>query len=107
VEEVILLPEVIFKLNQLVNILYDEEYFGFMDTAFNYADNIYDFIYTIPKQQYKFTSNKKLGTYYCSFKANRNTTWYITFDKQEEKYIVQNITNNHSADYAYFIANIK
>jgi hypothetical protein len=107
VEEIILLPEVIFKLHNLVKVHYHEEYFGFMDTAFNYADKIYDFIYTIPKQQYKITSNKKLGTYYCSFKANRNTTWYITFDKEKERYIIQDITNNQSADYAYFIANIK
>ncbi len=106
-EEIILLPEVISKLNQLVNILYEKEYFGFIDSAFNYANNIYDFIYTIPQQRYKLTANKKLGTYYCSFKANRNTTWYITFDKQDNRYLIQDISNNHSADYAYFIATIK
>ncbi len=43
-EEIILLPEVISKLNQLVNTLYEKEYFGFIDSAFNYANNIYDFI---------------------------------------------------------------
>ena len=81
--------------------------FGFIESAFKYANNIYDFIYTIPQQRYKLTANKKLGTYYCSFKANRNTTWYITFDMQDNRYIIQDITNNHSADYAYFIATIK
>ncbi len=106
-EEVIVLPELEDKIFNLVFTLYHEEYFGFMESAYDYVDKIVDFIYTIPKQQYKFTSNKKLGAYYCSFKANRNTTWYITFDKEEERYIVQDITNNHSADHAYFIANIK
>jgi hypothetical protein len=88
VEEIILLPEVIYKLNQLVNILYEKEYFGFIDSAFNYANNIYDFIHTIPQQQHKLTANKKFGTYYCSFKANRNTTWYITFDKTDTRYLI-------------------
>jgi hypothetical protein len=87
-EEVIVLPELEDKIFKLVFTLYHEEYFGFLETTYEYIDKIVDFIYTIPKQQYKTTYNKKLGTYYCSFKANRNTTWYITFDKEEEKYIV-------------------
>lgn len=106
-EKIILLPEVINKLNELINILYQKEYFSFIEGSFSYVDNIYDFIYTIPTLRYKETANKKFGQYYCSYKANRNTTWYITFDKQDDKFIVQYITNNHTEEYPYFISKIQ
>ena len=106
-EKIILDPEVVNKLNELINILYDEEYFSFIESSFNYVDSIYDFISTIPTLPHKQTANKKFGKYYCSFKANRNTTWYITFDKLNEKFIIQYITNNHTEEYPYFISKIK
>ena len=106
-EKIIVLPEVIYQLNKLVNILYDKEYFGFVDSAFDYADSIYNFIFEIPNNPHKQASNNKLGVFYSSYKANRNTTWYISFDKEDDRYIVQNITNNHCADYAYVISIIK
>lgn len=106
-EKIILLPEVTYQLNKLVSILYEKEYFGFIDSAFDYTDFIYNFIFEIPNNSYKRASNNKLGTFYSSYKANRNTTWYILFDREDDKYVVQNITNNHSADYAYIISLIK
>jgi hypothetical protein len=106
-EKIILSPEVVGQLNLLIKILYEREYFGFMDTAHNYADNIYDFIFDIPNNPYKKSYNNKLGTYFSSYKANKNTTWYILFDTIEDRFFVQNITNNHSADYAYIISVIK
>ncbi len=102
-EKIILLPEVTDKLNRLIEILYEESYFGFIESALEYSDNIYDFIHSIPAQRCKLTSDKKYGTYYCTFKANRKTTWYISFDKQDEQYIVRYLTNNHSKDYPSFI----
>lgn len=55
----------------------------------------------------KEASNNKLGAFYSSYKANRNTTWYISFDRNEDRYVIQNITNNHSSDYAYVLSVIK
>lgn len=52
-EKVILLPEVIYQLNQLVKSLYEKEYFGFIDSALDYTDMIYDFIFSIPHNPYK------------------------------------------------------
>ncbi len=106
-EKIVLLPEVINRLNELINILYTKEYFGFIESSFSYVDNIYDFIYTVPTLPCKETSNQKFGKFYCSYKVNRNTTWYITFDKEDERYIVQYITNNHTEEYPYFISKIK
>ena len=106
-EEVIILPELEDKLFNMVSLFYEEEYFGFLVSALAYIDNIVNFIYSIPTLRYKETANNKFGEYYCSYKANRNTTWYITFDKQDDRFIVQYITNNHTEEYPYFISKIQ
>jgi len=106
-EKIILAAELISKLNNLVDILFYKEYFDFIDSAKAYVDNIYDFIYTIPTLTRKRTKNKKHGAFYCSYKPNRNTTWYITFDAEDDVYLIKNITNNHSKNYPRFIAGIK
>ncbi len=76
------------KLYNLVFTLYKKEYFGFMESAFNYVDKVIDFFYSIPSQKYKYCYNKKFGAFYCSYKANE-------------------ITNNHCGDYAYVLSLIK
>ncbi len=105
-EEVILLPSVKDKLKNLVFVLYEKEYFSFIENAENYVIAIYDFIYTIPSLKRRRTKNKKHGEYYCKYKPNKKTTWYITFDTEDDIYLVRNITNNHSKDYTRFISGI-
>ncbi|MCY7290785.1 MAG: hypothetical protein LH615_01245, partial [Ferruginibacter sp.] len=63
-EKIILLPEVIYKFNELINILYEKEYFGFIESSFNYVNDIYDFIHSLPTLNYKENANKKFGEYY-------------------------------------------
>lgn len=95
------------KLFKLVFILHSKEYFGFMDSSFEYVSKIFEFINTIPSLKYKITYNKKFGAYYAVYKANSNTTCYIIFDKIENRFFVNEITNNHCADYAYVLSIIK
>jgi hypothetical protein len=106
VAKVILLPLLEDKLFDIVFMLYNKEYFGFIESAFNYVDEIVNFIYTIPTLKHKRTKNKKHGAYYCRYKPNKNTTWYITFDIEDDLYLIKNITNNHSKDYPRFIAGL-
>ncbi len=87
------------KLIELVDILYYEEYFGFRKDAIEYVKDIYRFIYSIPKQRHKKAKNSEFGYFYCQYKYNRQTTYYIFFDKEADLYFVRHITNNHSADY--------
>ena len=91
-----------FKLiiHELILILYKNEYFGFEDSAINYAHKIYDFIFenidkptTKNNFQPKF---KKHGENYLKYKANNRTTWYIFFAEKDGKYLVNYIINNHS-----------
>lgn len=105
-EEVVIMPELTDKLNEIIRLLYVKEYFGFLDSAFEYGDKIYDFIYTIPSRKAKSTKDSKYGEYYCSYKPNQNTTWYLIFDKEDNRYLIRDITNNHSPDYDRFISQI-
>ncbi len=103
--KVIILPEVTDKLNELIEILFKEGYFGFKDSAVKYVISIHSFIQSIPQQKRKPTINDRLGSFYCKYKANQHTTWYICFDVKNETYLVKNIFNNHSWEYPYFIQN--
>jgi hypothetical protein len=102
--KIILDDLVILKLKELGEILYEDEYFGFVEDALEYADSLKEFIYTIPDLKHKRTSYTKYGSYYCKYKHNHKTTWYITFDVDDDTYLILNITNNHSADYPKFIS---
>jgi hypothetical protein len=105
--EIILASDLENKLYNLVFTLHTKEYFGFIESAFDYVNKIIAFTYTIPSLKYKATYNKKFGAYYISYKANNNTTWYLIFDRQGDRFFINEITNNHSADYAYIISIIK
>jgi hypothetical protein len=102
-EKIVILPALENKLFDLIFILYDKEYFGFPENALAYVDNIIDFIYSIPTLRYKKTKNSKYGTYYCSYKPNRSTTWFICFDFEDKTYLIKNITNNHTKEYTQII----
>ena len=106
-EKVIISPFVVNKLESLILVLFENEYFGFMESAMDYVDNIYDFILSIPSQKKKRTKKTKFGNWYCSYKANSKTTYFITFDYENDVYLIKNITNNHSRDYPAFIKGIK
>jgi hypothetical protein len=72
-QEVIILPELDDALFELVELFYGNAYFGFLDSATAYVDDIYNFIYTIPSLAKKQTHNNRYGNFYCSYKANSNT----------------------------------
>ena len=103
-EEIILDDLVKLQLRELALTLFNEEYFGFVTDAEDYVNIIVDFIFTIPTIKHKQTSFTKYGSYYCKYKHNSKTTWYIVFDVQDDVYLIKFITNNHSADYPKFIS---
>jgi len=104
--QIIVKPGVRDKLNSLVHILYNEEYFAFIENAKQYVVAIYEFIESIPYQRRKLCGNKKFGSWYCRYQANRNTSWYIGFDLEDDVYLIKFITNNHCEDYARFISGV-
>ncbi|WP_395053325.1 hypothetical protein [Flavobacterium sp.] len=85
-------------LDDLVEILYRKEYFGFIDSAEFYVSDIYYFI----KENIKDFPSKKtpteiknLGINYIFYKTNSRTTWYIFFEKSNSDYLITYIINNH------------
>ena len=91
------------KLNGLIFILYENEYFGFFESSLDYVQNLKDFIFSIPTLKFKQTINKQYGNFYCKYKHNTKTTWYVIFDIMDDKYLINNITNNHSVEYSNLI----
>lgn len=96
-----------YKLKSLVNKLHHIKYFGSKDLALKYVKRIYNFIYTIPTQQKKLTKNKKLGSHYCTYKPNKQTTYFITFDIEGDLFLIKNVFNNHTIEYPRYIEGIK
>jgi len=85
-------------LDELVFVLYNENYFSFIENAYAYTSEIYDFIdYSIETFPRKATpkSLSKYGDFYIFYKSNSRITWYIFFSKKHSNYLIKHITNNH------------
>ena len=96
--KVIITPKVIDYLDDLVRVLYKEEYFGFIESAEGYVIKIYDGINeNIKLSPHKLTPQKLkyLGSNYIFYKVNNRTTWYIFFEKKNHNFLVTGIINNH------------
>lgn len=105
-KKVIISEDVREKLIDLIDILIENDYFSFKENAHNYVEEIIAFIYSIPELRRKPTKHNRFGNYYCKFKPNRKTTWFATFDIQDDVFLIKNIINNHTSDYNRFIKGI-
>lgn len=97
--QIVLLSEsIVSYLNNLVEILYHEGYFSFKENAQDYANKIYDAIISdLPRLTHHETPKKlkKYGNYFVKIKGSKRTMWYVFFDKSENRYLVEFLTNNH------------
>lgn len=103
--KVLFLPEVRQYLQELQDILFEKEYFGFEETAVQYIrDLILDIEETLPlmagKNAPAYFNRYGRGMKYATFRKNRNTQWYAFFNKYKENgeiiYVVRYISNNHT-----------
>ena len=85
-------------LDDLVFILFKEEYFGFMQSSNDYVDKIIDFIEndiaSFPSKKTP-TALKNFGSKYIFYKSNQRTTWYIFFENKNNNFLITNIINSH------------
>ena len=103
-KKVVVKKEALLFLDELVAILIENEYFGFVESSLEYVNRIYDFIHNdLPHITHYETPEmlKHYGKYYVKLKSNKRTMWYVFFDKYESRYIVEFITNNHTSHSAY------
>jgi len=88
-------------LSELIQVLYDEGYFGFEEKANEYVDDLIDdIVNNIERKQKKLAPDyfSKYGTnmYYMKYNRNRNTTWYVFFNYADGVYLIRYIGNNHN-----------
>lgn len=103
-EKVILTRFVENKLLNLIEILYNEEYFGFIEDAEKYVDNIYNFIETIPHIPHRECFNSKNGKYFVRYNNPKSKMQYfITFNKSDGRYIIENIISPKTKEYLAII----
>jgi hypothetical protein len=105
--EIIITPNADAVLQDLIEILYNKEYFGFKDSCKDYVGELYDFCASLPKQQPRKTKDSKYGAWYCRYSHSRKTHWFIFFDKSDDRYIIRHIINNYSQEYPEFIELLK
>jgi len=104
--KVVILPEVLDYMEDLMEILYQEEYFGFRESASEYVIDLLDNVKAnLPTRQHKRAPElfARYGNdlHYASFVKNKRTTWYAFFTKYQDKgentiYLVRYIANNHT-----------
>lgn len=103
--KVLFLPEVRLYQRELQDLLFEKEYFGFEESAVQYVrDLILDIEETLPirtsKEAPAFFNRYGNSMRYASFRKNRNTQWYVFFNKYKENddiiYLVRYISNNHA-----------
>jgi len=103
--KVIALPEVRQYLKVLSHILYNNGYFGFLDSSEKYVTELFnDIVNTLPERLSKpapeYFNKYGTGMEYASFKKNKRTTWYVFFETYEDNgeiiYLVRYIANNHT-----------
>ncbi|CAD7813790.1 hypothetical protein CHRY9390_02711 [Chryseobacterium aquaeductus] len=102
-EEIIIYSEKFNQsLEELVEILFTKEYFGFRTDCELYVDKIYDYVdFNINKPISRNTPEKfqKYGKKILKYKANNNTSWYIFFDQKDRQFLINHIMNNHSQEF--------
>lgn len=85
-------------LDDLVFILFKEEYFGFLQSSYDYVDKIIDFIEsdiaTFPSKKTP-AALKNFGSKYIFYKSNQRTTWYVFFENKNNNFLITNIINSH------------
>jgi hypothetical protein len=96
--EIVFTIEVNEHLIQLAHRLHHKKYFALKVNAQNYVNKIYDDVQSkLESKPHKQTPNrlKKHGEHYANFKVSKKTTWYVFFDRKDDRFLVKFITNNH------------
>lgn len=102
--KVLVLPEVSRYLYNLSLILYQKEYFSYLDSAKIYVKNLLgDIETTLPNRQKRnaplYFERYGRDMYYSLFRTSKHTQWYVFFNIYEDKgeliYLVRYISNNH------------
>ncbi|MDR0866739.1 MAG: hypothetical protein LBO74_17665 [Candidatus Symbiothrix sp.] len=87
-------------LDELIDILLEQGYFSFRESAKKYVDSMKEYveqhIFFMPQYPApQYFDKYKVGMKYITYHANKRTTWYLFFRNIGSCYIIYYITNNH------------
>ena len=99
--------DVLLFLDELTDTLIDKGYFSFYEYSVQYIEDLVFFVNTnIALRHHReapiYFSKYGDHLFYLTYQRNKQTTWYILFQKAEQCYFIRHITNNHSAESQYF-----
>jgi hypothetical protein len=88
-------------LDGLVYNLYNNEYFGFIESSEAFVDKLIDFITEnieiFPSKKTPFEI-QYLSSNYIFYKSTNRTTWYIFFEQKDNNFVITYIINNNSEE---------
>ncbi len=90
-----------YKLNELVDILFEKRYFGYKESAKEYVQLIRNFIETIPNQTIVYVCSKPTyGKYYARYTNKKSKfKYYITYNLSDERYYIKDIISPKTKAY--------
>lgn len=103
---VVALPEVRKYFAELMQILYDKEYFSFEDQAIAYVTDLFaDIEQNLPTKSRKpapaYFEKYGKNMFYASFRKSRHTQWYVFFTIHKDvfshvtTFLIRYVGNNH------------
>ena len=99
-ERIILSQKAENDLNNLAEVLFYQNYFGFKKDAKAYVQKIRDYIEIIPNGHIKLCSNNKFGKYYVRYDNPKSKMkYYITFIKLDDNYLIKKIISPKTIEY--------
>jgi hypothetical protein len=102
--EVFISSNVVDYLNELALKLFHKKYFSFPENADKYINKIFDAIENnIHLKQHKKSAGRllKYGPYHCTIISINKISWVVFFDKKDNRYIVEYITNSKAPIYSH------
>lgn len=97
-EKIVFNESILAYLQDVVFVLFKEDYFSYAENSRNYVDKIIEFVISeiefFPLKSAPIPL-KYLGSNYIFYKSNSRTTWYIFFEKANNNYLITRILNNH------------
>ena len=102
--KILAIPSVQQYLNELIDILYNENYFAFEESAIKYVEELKaDIQKNLPHHPKRkapdYFNRYGKDMYYVVFKKSRATQWYVFFNTYEREdeviYLIRYIGNNH------------
>jgi hypothetical protein len=94
-------PSVLKYFNELIDVLFYENYFLYKESAINYVTKLISALENqIDNKKHYQTSPpiSKYGDFLVHLNVSQHTTWYFVFNKKDHRYLITHVFNNYSKE---------